>query len=153
MNGKKSGKYGVVAVAALIGLIPMLAQADPWKHRGWDDDRERYHDRGEWYGRHHDRTIITYGYPPPYYVQPYVPEYQYRIVYPAPPRPHCRRGYVIPEYVRIHPVQYWDVPALPPPPRGAFYGYVDNDLLLISNATHAVLDALVAVNAASNGVD
>lgn len=40
--------------------------------------------------------------------------------------------------------------ALPPPPAGHVYGYVDGDVLLVAEATHRVVDAIVAVDAAVN---
>ncbi|RIK93519.1 MAG: hypothetical protein DCC73_08040 [Proteobacteria bacterium] len=39
---------------------------------------------------------------------------------------------------------------LPPPPRGYIYGYVDNDVLLMAEATHRVVDAIVAIDAVMN---
>lgn len=39
-----------------------------------------------------------------------------------------------------------------PPPQGHYYGYVDGDLLLVANATHRVVDAIVAVDAAANAL-
>lgn len=41
---------------------------------------------------------------------------------------------------------------MPPPPRGYVYGYVDGDVLMIAEATHRVVDAVVAVNAAMNAI-
>jgi len=62
------------------------------------------------------------------------------------------RGMVIPPTMAIVPFHEWASLNLAPPPRGAFYGYVDRDLLLITNAGHEVLDAVVAVDAALNAV-
>ena len=39
-----------------------------------------------------------------------------------------------------------------PPPHGHYYGYVDGDLLLVANATHRVVDAIVAIDAAANAL-
>lgn len=62
------------------------------------------------------------------------------------------KGDIIPATVAIVPFHDWASLSLAPPPPGAFYGYVDNDLLLIANATHKVLDSVIAVDAAVNTV-
>lgn len=41
---------------------------------------------------------------------------------------------------------------LPPPPEGYIYRHVDGDVLLVAEATHRVVDAVVAVNAAINAL-
>ncbi|MFN9938692.1 MAG: hypothetical protein ACK56I_04380, partial [bacterium] len=43
-----------------------------------------------------------------------------------------KKGAFVPADMAIIPCAEWDSLHLAPPPRGAFYGYVDQDLLLIA---------------------
>ncbi|MDA5193497.1 DUF1236 domain-containing protein [Govanella unica] len=60
-------------------------------------------------------------------------------------------GKPLPRTVVIQPMPPVLMRQLPPAPRGYGYRYVDGDVLLIADATHRVVDAVFAVNAAMNG--
>ncbi|MDA5193498.1 DUF1236 domain-containing protein [Govanella unica] len=72
------------------------------------------------------------------------------------PRGWAKQRYVIgeplPRYVVVQPMPTMLVRELPQAPMGYGYRYVDGDVLLVANATHRVVDAVVAVNAAMNGM-
>ena len=52
-------------------------------------------------------------------------------------------GHRLPDDVRYRTIYDWERYDLGAPPRGYFYGYVDNDILLIEAATRMVVDAVV----------
>lgn len=60
-------------------------------------------------------------------------------------------GSRLPSHLHVDPVPEGLYAHIGLPPSGHYYGYVDGDLLLIANATHKVIDAIVAVDAAMNG--
>lgn len=72
------------------------------------------------------------------------------------PPGHAKKRYHVgkelPRHVRVERLPRYLRHRLPPPPAGYRYGYVDNDVLLIADATHRVVDAVVAVNAAMNAL-
>lgn len=72
------------------------------------------------------------------------------------PPGHAKKRYHVgkelPRHVRVERLPRYLKQRLPPPPAGYAYGYVDNDVLLIAEATHRVVDAVVAVNAAMNAL-
>lgn len=89
----------------------------------------------------------------------------YQQVKPCPPglakkrngcRPpgQARKSYVIGSPLRggYEPLPPVLMRRMPPPPAGYVYGYVDGDVLMIAEATHRVVDAVVAVNAAMNAI-
>lgn len=52
-------------------------------------------------------------------------------------------GHRLPGDVRYRTIYEWERYSLTRPPDGHFYGYVDNDILLIEAATRLVVDAVV----------
>jgi hypothetical protein len=67
----------------------------------------------------------------------------------------AKKGYTIgqplPAGTRVVYVPEDQRDRFPRPPEGHIYGYVDGDLLLIAEATKRVVDAVVAVDAATRG--
>lgn len=64
--------------------------------------------------------------------------------------PHDRRyrvGYALPSYVRYQPVPRDLVVELQPVPVGYQYVMVDQDVLLISQASHQIIDAITLLSA------
>jgi len=59
-----------------------------------------------------------------------------------------RKGDVIGGNKTMVPFSEWAAMRLPAPPRGAFYGYVDQELLLIKASTQQILDTVVSIKKA-----
>lgn len=62
-------------------------------------------------------------------------------------------GGVLPPHLRDHRPPPDLHRRLPPPPEGHIYRHVDGDVLLVAEATHRVVDAVVAVDAAMNALE
>lgn len=67
-------------------------------------------------------------------------------------KPRYVIGQPLPRYVVVQPMPPLLVRQLPPPPMGYMYQYADGDVLMVAEATHRVVDAVVAVNAAMNAL-
>ncbi|MDH3669335.1 MAG: RcnB family protein [Paracoccaceae bacterium] len=52
-------------------------------------------------------------------------------------------GQRLPDYVRYRTIYDYERYELAPPPQGHFYGYVDEDIVLIRAATRLVVDAVI----------
>lgn len=132
-------------------------------YRRYDDNRDdrrggdrrhgwRHGDGGDYYKPKKHGWVGYYAPPQPVYVYrsprpawawdsyEYTPPPPYGLVYE---RCRWKRGGYVPGHVAVMPVYGWQEMYLAPPPPGAYYGYVDNDLLLISQATSQILDVLV----------
>lgn len=120
-----------------------------WR-RGRDDDRRYDHD--------HDRVRIQISQPNVIVVRERLQPYYYSKCPPGLRRKHngClppghAKNYYIGQPLPTY-VEYWAVPrdvlvSLPPAPYGTRYIWVDRDILLISEASKLVLDAVVLLSA------
>lgn len=140
-------KYFILASATVFFLSPANAYAKDNHH----NDRIRYYESEN---RRHDREadVIVIEPHDRIVIHNYMERNNDRFCPPGlakkrngclPPG-HAKRyrvGYVLPRTVKVIPVYYEEI-GLQPPPRGYYYGQVDTDVLLLSEATRKVIDAI-----------
>ncbi|HAX91132.1 MAG TPA: hypothetical protein DCY07_02855 [Rhodospirillaceae bacterium] len=121
-----------------------------------DDDRQYSSRDGDW--RHNQRVIVMkFDNDRANHIRTYMHKH-YRNYCPpglakkhnrCKPPGHAKRRYEVGGYV---PLYHYEVPynllnEVGPPPRGTYYTMVDRDVLLVSEATKKILDAVVLFSA------
>lgn len=170
---KKVTKLLSTTVMALLLLATPAIAKDHGKGKGhshgeghgrWEEDRrDDDHGRGEWRGHREDDdvNIIIYSEHNRDRLRHYVAEDYHHRCPPGLAKKHngCmppghvrkyRVGYVLPRTVVYEPVPTYWLEELEPVPYGYRYVRVDRDVLLISEASHKVIDAITLLSAVGN---
>lgn len=162
---------GVIVTAQMLGVMADRAVAGPdhgrWKQAHHDDHRKHHkggkHDRDRKYrGGHKDerrviitrevRVVIEDYYRSGKHCPPGLKKKRNGCMPPGQAKKRYHVGKELPRHLRAERLPRYLRDRLPPPPSGYVYRYVDNDVLLVAEATHRVVDAVVAVNAAMNAL-
>lgn len=152
-----------LATATLLATIalsaPALAEKGGHKHykdskHDRHDDRHDHDDR-----RNNDRVVVIHDHDR-VVIRDYIQKDYYRHCPPGlakkhngcMPPGHAKKRYVVgqPLVVVYEPVPRDVLVRLEPVPRGYRYVRVDNDVLLISEASHHVIDAITLLSAVGN---
>lgn len=132
-------------IAALLSLTVLIAAPEAWAKKN-----KHWHDHGR-----SDRVLMDLDAGEVAVVRTRIQPYYVRHCPPGLAKKHngCRPPGHTHRYVIGQPYYgpYWEVPhdvivTLPYPPRGSRYIWVDRDILLVSEATKKVLDAVVILS-------
>lgn len=149
---------GLTAAAlTMASLAPGAALAGP---HGPGKPPHHDHKQPGPHGHHHDHVVFTHEvrvvienyYREGRHCPPGLAKKKNGCLPPGHAKKHYHLGKPLPHYVKVERLPRYLRHRLPPPPQGYVYGYVDNDVLLIAEATRQVMDAVVAVNAAMNAL-
>lgn len=121
-------------------------------HKGGHKSRDRHHDQTRVIFTREVRVVIEDYYRSGKHCPPGLAKKRNGCLPPGHAKKRYHIGKELPRHVRAERLPRYLRDRLPPPPAGYVYGYVDNDVLLIAEATHRVVDAVVAVNAAMNAL-
>jgi Ni/Co efflux regulator RcnB len=115
----------------------------------WNDRHDRDHDHDRVYFRDNDRVVIRRYMVEDYHhhCPPGLAKKHNGCMPPGQAKKHYVIGQRLPTYVRYEPVPRAWVTELEPVPYGYQYVRVDNDVLLMNQASHEIIDAITLMSA------